>query len=250
MTKIIGVIPARYASTRLPGKPLADICGKPMIQHVYERCKKSSLLTDLIVATDDNRIKEAVEGFGGKVLMTSPEHCCGTDRIAEVAEILNLSDDDIILNIQGDEPLIEVDIIDRIIKGLADNNVYMATAATKSEDLAELEDKHTSKVVFDKDNFALYFSRSPIPFTKKQEHKIDNYIQIGIYGFRKDFLMKFSKLPKSKLELAESLEHLRALENGHKIKVVEVDFKGIGVDTPADLEKARELVNKEQENRE
>jgi 3-deoxy-manno-octulosonate cytidylyltransferase (CMP-KDO synthetase) len=246
MVRIIGVIPARYSSTRLPGKPLADICGKPMIQHVYERCKKSTLLTDLIVATDDNRIKEVTESFGGKAIMTSPDHCCGSDRVREIASKLNLENDDIVLNIQGDEPLIESHIIDSIIQGIKNHpEVHMVTAASKTNNKEEIEDENTSKVVLDKDNYALYFSRHPVPFIKKQEHDTHAYIQIGIYGFRKHFLDKFSSLPKTRLELAESLEHLRALEHGHKIKVVEVDFKGLGVDTIADLEKVKNLIRKQ-----
>jgi 3-deoxy-manno-octulosonate cytidylyltransferase (CMP-KDO synthetase) len=236
--KIIGIIPARYSATRLPGKPLADICGKPLIQYVYEQAKKSGLLEDVIVATDDERILEAVEEFGGKAVMTSPSHPSGTDRCAEVARQI---DCDFVINIQGDEPLIPPEVIDKVAEALmeSDEEIPMTSAATIANE-EERENSNVVKVVTDQKGIALYFSRSPIPFYRNQVAPTLRHI--GIYGYRKDFLLKFVSLPQTPLEKTESLEQLRALEHGFKIRIVLVDYSPVGVDTPEDLERVRKLL--------
>ena len=236
--KIIGIIPARYSATRLPGKPLADICGKPLIQYVYEQARKSGLLEDVIVATDDERIWEAVEEFGGKAVMTSPTHPSGTDRCAEVARQI---DCDFVINIQGDEPLIPPEVIDKVAEALreSDEEIPMTSAATLANK-EERENSNVVKVVTDQKGIALYFSRSPIPFYRNQVAPTLRHI--GIYGYRKDFLLKFVSLPQTPLEKTESLEQLRALEHGFKIKIVLVDYSPVGVDTPEDLERVRKLL--------
>jgi len=236
---IMGVIPARYKSKRFPGKVLADISGKPMIQHVYERSKKSKLLNDVIVATDDTRIKRAVEKFNGNVVMTSKKHKSGSDRIAEVAKKLNA---DIIVNIQGDEPLINPKMIDQVVTPLLhDSNIYMSTLIRKITDPKDIKNPNIVKVVVDKNNFALYFSRSMIPYQDVSESS-GAYKHIGIYAYRKDFLLKFSKMKQSKLEKIEKLEQLRVLENGYKIKVVETNYNTISVDTPKDIKKVERTI--------
>jgi len=236
--KIVGIIPARYSATRLPGKPLADICGKPLIQYVYEQARKSKLLEDVIVATDDERILEAVEKFGGKAVMTSPTHPSGTDRCAEVARKI---DCDFVINIQGDEPLIPPEVIDKVAEALmeSDEEIPMTSAATLANK-EERENSNVVKVVTDQKGIALYFSRSPIPFYRNPVAPTLRHI--GIYGYRKDFLLKFVSLPQTPLEKTESLEQLRALENGFRIKIVLVDYSPVGVDTPEDLERVRKLL--------
>jgi 3-deoxy-manno-octulosonate cytidylyltransferase (CMP-KDO synthetase) len=236
--KIVGIIPARYSATRLPGKPLADICGKPLIQYVYEQARKSKLLEDVIVATDDERILEAVEKFGGKAVMTSPYHPSGTDRCAEVARKI---DCDFVINIQGDEPLIPPEVIDKVAEALkeSDEETPMTSAATIANE-EERENSNVVKVVTDQKGIALYFSRSPIPFYRNPVAPTLRHI--GIYGYRKDFLLKFVSLPQTPLEKTESLEQLRALENGFRIKIVLVDYSPVGVDTPEDLERVRRLL--------
>lgn len=236
--KIVAIIPARYASTRLKGKALVDIAGRPMIQHVYERTKKSGLINDVIVATDDKTIFDAVKGFNGKAAMTSSEHKTGTDRIAEAA---NNIDADIIVNVQGDEPLIEPDMLDEAIKPLLrDTAILISTLKTKITDEKEVINPNVVKVVTDKNGFALYFSRLPIPFVREQGQGGNiHYKHIGLYVYRKDFLLKFAKMKPTPLEQAEKLEQLRALENGYKIKVVETRYNSIGVDTKDDLERVR-----------
>ena len=236
--RIIGIIPARYSATRLPGKPLADICGKPLIQYVYEQAKKAKLLEDVIVATDDERILKAVEKFGGKAVMTSPSHPSGTDRCAEVARKI---DCDFVINIQGDEPLIPPEVIDKVAEALMEssNEVPMTSAATIASE-EERENSNVVKVVVDEKAIALYFSRSPIPFYRNPIAPTLRHI--GIYGYRKDFLLKFVSLPQTPLEKTESLEQLRALEHSFKIKIVLVDYSPVGVDTPEDLERVRKLL--------
>ena len=235
--KIIAVIPARYKSTRLEGKPLADIDGKPMIQHVYERASKSNKLDDIIVATDDKRIIDIVNRFGGKAELTSELHPSGSDRVAEVAEKL---DADIIVNVQGDEPFINPEMIDEVIDPFKDTSLVMATLMHEVLDEKDFENPNVVKVVVDKDGFALYFSRSLIPYPR---NKIDFHVyeHIGLYAYRKDFLLKFTKLSPTPLEKIESLEQLRVLENGFKIKVIltEKEYIPLSVDTQEDLEKAR-----------
>ncbi len=245
---ITAVIPARYASTRFPGKALAEIGTKPMIQHVYERTARASLVDHVIVATDDERIQQAVTGFGGDCRMTRAEHETGTDRLAEVAAGL---DADIIVNVQGDEPLIEPDMIDQAIRPFLDDpGLRMGTLKTRIRCLHDFLSPNAVKVVTDRDNNALYFSRSPLPFFRdkwtdlKDESfssgKLLCHKHVGLYVYRKDFLIEFSAMSPTFLEVSEKLEQLRALENGVAIRVVETEFESIGVDTPDDLAKAKE----------
>ncbi|MEW6619309.1 MAG: 3-deoxy-manno-octulosonate cytidylyltransferase [bacterium] len=237
--KIVGIIPARFSSTRFPGKPLAKILDKPMIQWVYEGAKKSKTLEALIVATDSQQIYDRVKNFGGEVFLTLREHQSGTSRVAEVAEQLDV---EIVVNVQGDEPLISPSAIDEAVKPLlTDPTIYMTTLKHKVTDQTELSNPNVVKIVTDKDDFALYFSRSPIPFFRHQFH-YENYKHIGLYVYRKDFLLKLVQLPATPLEQTEGLEQLRVLENGYKIKVVETEYLSIGVDTEDDLEKVRKQV--------
>ena len=238
--KIVVIIPARYNSTRFEGKPLAEINGKPMIYHVYQRSKMAKCVDDVIVATDDERIKNVVEEFNGKVVMTSNEHKSGTDRIAEVARNI---DADIIVNVQGDEPLIEPKAIEQAIMPLIDDeNVMMCTLMTKITNEAEYGDPNIVKVVTDNKGFALYFSRSLIPYPREKE-RLKIYKHIGIYVYRKDFLLEFANLQPTQLEQIECLEQLRVLENGFKIKVIETNYDSISVDTPRDLEIVQNIMN-------
>lgn len=231
---ILCVIPARYSSTRLPGKPLAIIAGKPMIQHVYERASQAALPAKVIVATDHELVQQAVEQFGGNVVMTSPHHPTGTDRLAEVAEKYPYAD--VIINVQGDEPLIAPQIIDSLAAVFADKELQMATLMTDMEE-KEYHLPSVVKVVTDLEGYALYFSRSLIPYPRKKLPDFKVYKHIGIYAYRRDFLLKYAKLAPTPLEQAESLEQLRALEHGYRIKVLHTQFKSIGVDTPQDLER-------------
>jgi len=240
MSKIIGIIPARWGSTRLEGKALADIAGKPMIQHVYERAKEVPSIGRVIVATDDKRIVEAVEAFGGEVQMTRADHPCGTDRIAEVAQALEC---DIIVNIQGDEPLIRSQNIETAIAPLlVDETIPMGTLCVKICDDEELNDPSVVKVVTDNQGFALYFSRYPIPYNRDNKKDVEYYRHVGLYVYRKDFLLKFSQLPPTPLEKAECLEQLRALEYNNRIMVSEVSEAATGIDTPEQLEQVRRLL--------
>lgn len=232
--KIIGVIPARYGSTRFPGKPLVLISGKPMIQHVYERVLKSKLLNYVIVATEDKRIYDVVKGFGGNVVMTSKHHKSGTDRIGEVVKKVKC---DIVVNIQGDEPFIDPRNIDKAIEPLIkDKTVNVSTLCCKISDKSEITDSNVVKVIFDKNNFALYFSRLPVSYLKNGR-KTNYYKHIGLYVFRKRFLLKFIKTKQSRLEKKEKLEQLRIFEMGKKIKVVITKKDSIAIDTKKDLEK-------------
>ncbi|OIO39298.1 MAG: 3-deoxy-manno-octulosonate cytidylyltransferase [Candidatus Omnitrophica bacterium CG1_02_49_10] len=236
----VGIIPARYDSTRLPGKMLADIAGKPMIQHVYERAKAARLLDDLYVACDDDRVMEAVKSFGGKAVLTSKGHSSGTDRLTEVA---NPIDARVIINIQGDEPLIHPTMIDGLVEAMnKDKGITIATVIKETLDRGVLDNPDTVKVVIDKDGYALYFSRSPIPAVRSASNTAKFYKHIGIYGYTKDFLFTFTNLPPSPLEKSESLEQLRALENGYRIKTIETKFDTISVDTERDLEKVRKVL--------
>ncbi|MDE3057273.1 MAG: 3-deoxy-manno-octulosonate cytidylyltransferase [Bacteroidota bacterium] len=244
--KIVGIIPSRYASTRLPAKSLADICGKPMVQHVYERAKQSLLLTDVIVATDDGRIESAVKRFGGNVVMTPTTIRSGSDRIAYAAQSISA---DIIVNIQGDEPLIEPRMIDQTISILLDDaGAVVSTAVKRIVEGEDVFNPNIVKVVFDKNNYALYFSRSPIPYVRDEKHGVnwvDNvtfYKHFGIYVYRTEFLKKFSSFEPTMLERSEKLEQLRILENGFHIKVAVTEFDSVAVDTPEDLERVREKV--------
>ena len=230
--KVLCIIPARYASTRLPGKPLRDIAGKPMIVRVYERALRARLVQDVVVATDDERIRAAVEAHGGRAVMTRADHATGTDRLAEVAA--RMTDYDLIINVQGDEPLIEPSVIDALVEPfLADETLTMATAKTEIMDGAEQENPNNVKVITDKSGNALYFSRARIPYARVPGAKV--YKHIGIYAYRRDFLLAYARMAQTPLELSESLEQLRALENGHRIRVIETDAVFIGVDTEEDL---------------
>ena len=238
---ILCVIPARYSSTRLPGKPLAMIAGKPMIQHVYERASRAQRPKKVLVATDHPLVYEAVEGFGGRAIMTSPHHPTGTDRLAEVAE--KFPEVDLIINVQGDEPLIPPEIIDDLAQAFDQNqDLQMATLMTEMDE-SEYNAPSAVKVVTDLEGYALYFSRSLLPFPRS-DAGIPVYKHIGIYAYRRDFLLKFAKLSPTPLEETESLEQLRALEHGYKIKVLKTDFKSIGVDTMEDLEKVNVLLRR------
>jgi 3-deoxy-manno-octulosonate cytidylyltransferase (CMP-KDO synthetase) len=242
--KIIGIIPARFASTRFPGKPLALIAGKPLIQHVVEQCQKATFLREVIVATDDTRIWEVAQNFC-RVEMTRPEHPSGSDRIAEVAE---RCDGDAVLNIQGDEPLIDPNVIDAVAKALAQNE--MSTAATPIRNPAEYDNPNVVKVVVNTAGRALYFSRRTIPYLREAaSHPVPEQLaafsflkHLGISGYRRETLLRLVKFPVSPLENAEKLEQLRALENGIGIAVVKVDYDSIGVDLPEDVARVEKIL--------
>ncbi|BDF78830.1 3-deoxy-manno-octulosonate cytidylyltransferase [Pyramidobacter piscolens] len=238
--KTIGIIPARWASSRLPGKPLADLCGKPVIQHVYERCLKARSLAQVIVATDDERIMSAVAAFGGRAVMTSSHHPNGTSRVAEVAARVEC---DYVVNIQGDEPLIDPRVIDQLAGVLLHADAPMATLSAPFSSAEEAADPNNVKVVVDRKGRALYFSRSVIPFARCGTPVV--YKHIGIYGYRKDFLPVYSRLAETPLAEAESLEQLRALEHGYDIAVAVSAYpdRGVGINTPHDLELARKLMS-------
>jgi len=244
MEKAIVVIPARYGSTRLPGKMLAEIDGKPLVQHAYDRASRSRLASDCLVATDDERIKQACEQFGARVMMTSPSHNSGTDRMAEVAA---KTDADIYINVQGDEPLIDPEAVDLLIKMMRDDaSIKMGTLKRPFERYEDFINPEKARVVCDENDFALYFSRAPIPYLTREEFDRSDgrrpaFKHIGIYSFRREFLIEFSKMPPSTLEKAERLEQLRALEAGVKIKVPTTDYQSISVETQADLERVRAL---------
>lgn len=241
MRKIIAIIPARYSSSRFPGKPLAKIKNKPMIQWVYETVSKIDEIDKVYVATDDIRISECIESFNGNYIMTSDKHNSGSDRIAECAVKLGIHDDDIILNIQGDEPMIKEEMIKELINAFDDENVYMATLKKETSDENEVNDTNVVKVITDINNNAIYFSRSTIPNNRESIDSVKYFKHIGIYGYKKSFLIKFTKLKESNLELLEKLEQLRAIENGFKIRVLETQYQTIGVDLPEHIE----LVEKE-----
>ena len=239
---VIGVIPARYSSVRFEAKVLADLFGKPVIQHVWENALRAKTLNSLIVACDDERVYKAVNDFGGKAVLTAKEHASGTDRIAEaVADI----DAKVVINIQGDEPLIHPSMIDDVAYCLLNNSgTTMATLMKRIDHEEEISDANVVKVVVDKKGNALYFSRCPIPFVREEEPGMRvHYKHIGLYGYTKDFLFTYKNLPPSKLEKLEKLEQLRVLENGYSIKVIETKYETIGVDTRNDLEKVKQYLN-------
>ncbi|HWB65183.1 MAG TPA: 3-deoxy-manno-octulosonate cytidylyltransferase [Chitinophagales bacterium] len=261
--KVIGIIPSRYGSTRFPGKPLADMMGKTMIRRVYERAIKAKMLDWLVVATDDERIMHEVKNFGGRAVMTSPEHLNGTERCAEVAEQFNA---EVVINVQGDEPFIDPAQID-LLANLFKNNIEIATLIKEQPLNEELQNPARVKVVVNKNMEALYFSRSLIPFlrdhphfsihgfnankNKALQHELNGtavkhifYKHIGIYGYRKDVLRQIVKLAPSPLEEAENLEQLRWLENGYKIKCAVTDYDPVSIDTPDDLQVALKSVKK------
>ena len=232
--KVLCVIPARYASTRLPGKPLALIAGKPMIQHVYERACHAVMPQEVVVATDSKIVADAVKEFGGKVMMTSPDHPSGTDRLAEVA--LSYPDIDVIVNVQGDEPMIPPEVIDRLAQAFADDNdLNMATLKTLMGE-EDYNNPNAVKVVTDQNGYALYFSRSLLPYPRNRKVDFKVYKHVGIYAYRRSFLLSYAAYEPTPLEQIEGLEQLRVLENGQRIKVLESKFQGIGIDTQEDLD--------------
>lgn len=242
---VLGVIPARLASTRLPEKPLAEICGKYLVQRTYESASKSKLIDDLIIAIDDEKVEQACKSFGAKTIMTPKDIKSGSDRLAYVANILTKAD--IIVNIQGDEPFIPGEMIDQGIEPLLfDNSIQVSTLAKRISNEEDYLNPSCVKVVFDNNNDALYFSRSPIPFYRDKKFNPEDpdflppYKHIGLYIYRREVLLKFSRLPEGALERLEKLEQLRLLENQIKIRVVETNLDSIAVDTPEDLQKAIE----------
>lgn len=259
-TKVTAIIPARYGSTRLPAKLLLDLAGKAIIQHVYERTCQAKLIDQVIIATDDSRIETVVKSFGGNVVMTSDKHETGTDRIAEVAQTLN---SEIIVNVQGDEPLIDPNTIDQAITPLLeDKDLMMSTTCEPIANWADVFNPNVVKVVINNQNEALYFSRAPIPFPRfaalgqgcfepqkmllemqnNNAEAGDYFKHTGLYIYRREFLLNFTSWPRSPLEKVESLEQLRALQMGYRIRVIKVEKKSIGIDTLADLEKARKIL--------
>ncbi len=234
-TRTVAVIPARYGSTRFPGKVLAELCGKPMIQWVYEKAA-ASIADEVIIATDELKVAKVVEGFGGMAVMTSPNHPSGTDRISEAVQGL---DCDIIINVQGDEPLIPTSVIDGLIRKMQeDASIEMGTVAVPRLRSEIENDPNKVKVVFDERNFALYFSRSMMPYLREGGKDTETYLHWGIYAYRRETLHRFVRLPEGRLESCEKLEQLRALENGIRIYVMLSDLESIGVDTPEDLKRA------------
>jgi len=238
--KILGVIPARFASTRFPGKVLAQISSKTMLQHVYERCAQARYLTSTTIATDDDRVYSVAKGFGARVRMTRSDHRSGSDRVAEVASAETA---EMVVNIQGDEPLIDPAAIDAAILPLVhDSEIVMGTLKKRIEDAREITDPNVVKVVTDRRGDAIYFSRCPIPYAGKTCVPGSSYFKhVGLYVYRRDFLLQYSALPVGPLEQAERLEQLRALENGYRIRVVETEYESLGVDTPEDLERVSRL---------
>lgn len=247
--KVYAIIPARFASTRLPGKPLVDLAGKTMIQRVYEQAEKAKLVNEVIVATDDSRIGKAVNGFNGRVVMTPENIQSGSDRIAFVAKTLN--DAEIVVNIQGDEPLVSPEMIDEAIFPLLhDNSIEVATLVKVITDERDLKNPNIPKVILDKDGYAIYFSRSPIPYFRETENHDEwlkshsYYKHIGLYVFRKKFLLMFTSWSESLLERAEKLEQLRIIENGYKIKAIITKYDSIPVDTPQDVERVKLILER------
>jgi len=238
--KIAAIIPARYESTRFRGKPLAPICGRPMIQWVYEAARQCDFIDQVFVATDNDEIRSAAEAFGARVCMTAATHATGTDRVAEAAEAL---DTRLVVNLQGDEPLITPEAIRQAVTPLLeDRSLVLSTLKTRITDGSDLGSPHVVKVVTDAKDFALYFSRAPIPFMSNQQRAAAAYRHIGLYVFRKEFLRTFTLLARTMLEQSENLEQLRALEHGYRIKVPTTSYQPIGVDTPDDLVRVENIL--------
>jgi 3-deoxy-manno-octulosonate cytidylyltransferase (CMP-KDO synthetase) len=245
--KVVAVIPARYHSNRFEGKPLALIHGKPMIQHVVERANRVALLSKVAVATDDERIADTVRGFGGNVVMTRRDHASGTDRLAEAAELLDISESDVVVNIQGDQPLFEERVIEQVARPLLeDPALHMSTLIYKIVRPEEIDDSNHVKTVFDCHGNALYFSRASIPFQRNPEEKEKPtyFKHLGFYAYRKGFLLTFVGLPAGEWERFEKLEQLRALEYGYTIRVVLTQYDSIEVDTPQDVARVEDLLRK------
>ncbi|MHB9096344.1 MAG: 3-deoxy-manno-octulosonate cytidylyltransferase [Syntrophales bacterium] len=245
--QVVCIIPSRYESSRFPGKPLADLCGRPMIQHVYERVLRAKSVSFAAIATDDERIFQAVQAFGGRAVMTSPRHRSGTDRIAEAADRLALGEDAIVVNIQGDQPLFEPSQVDEVAAPLIEDPfIPMSTLIYRIIRDEEITHPNAVKVVFDHRFFALYFSRATIPFVRDRDKQAVYYKHHGIYAYRRAFLRTFTALPEGVLERLEALEQLRALEHGHRIRVVITPHDSVEVDTPAELERVRRLITGEE----
>lgn len=249
MSKTVLVIPARYASTRLPGKPLRQIAGKPMIQHVFERAKEAAKVLDfdeIIIATDDERIQATCKSFGATVCMTSSKHETGSDRLAEVVNIQGWSDDTIVVNLQGDEPLTPISILKQVAENLANNpDASIATLSTPLKSIEEYNDLNVVKVVTDKHGMALYFSRAPIPFQREDDVAVEGFARrhIGIYAYRASYLKEFAKMDACEIEKLEKLEQLRAMWHGAKIHVeIATELLGHGVDTEADLKAVERIL--------
>jgi len=237
------IIPSRYGSSRFDGKPLSRIMGKPMIQHVYERCKKAENIDAVIVATDDKRITDAVLSFGGKAVMTSDDNRSGTDRVAETAEMVGLDDNEIIINIQGDQPLISPQCLQEVVRPFqSEMHISMTTLAYEIVREEEITNPKDVKVTFDNSGFALYFSRSPIPFDRDGGSTFPVYKHLGVYAYTYRFLKQFRALKEGRLESIERLEQLRALEHGHKIKIVVTEHDSPEVDYPGDIPRIEELL--------
>ena len=242
--KVLTVIPARFASTRFPGKIIAPLAGKPLVLHTYERALKARLVSDVVIATDAEEVVQALRPFGVNIVMTRSDHPSGTDRIAEVAAN---TDADIIVNVQGDEPLIDPDTIDATIRPLLDEpGVSMATVRHLLTDPAQIADPNIVKVIVDASGHAIYFSRTPIPYIREEADRAANpacyWQHIGLYVYRRDFLLQYARMPQSPLERLEKLEQLRAIEGGHTIAVVDTQHPCVGVDTPEDLELVRSML--------
>jgi 3-deoxy-manno-octulosonate cytidylyltransferase (CMP-KDO synthetase) len=244
--KTVAFIPARYKSNRFPGKPLAHIAGKPMIQRVYECAAACPELSGVCVATDDERIAACVHDFGGNAVMTEKSHRSGTDRVSEAAFTMGLENDDLVVNIQGDQPFFHPSQITRLVSPFAkDESISMTTLKYKIKKKSEIKNPNHVKVVTDAKGFGLYFSRSPIPFYRNTASRGDYFKHLGLYAFRMGFLLRFARLSEGVLESAEKLEQLRALENGIKIKVVETPFDSIEVDIPEDIKRVEKMLLKQ-----
>ena len=241
--KSVVIIPARYQSTRFEGKPLATICGKPMIQRVFENSIKAEKISRVVVATDDDRIAKAVRAFGGEVIMTSDQNRSGTDRVAEAAEKMGLSSKDIVVNVQGDQPLIDPRCLNEVVRPFSDDpEITMSTLAFKIVNQEEITDPKHVKVTFDQKGFALYFSRSPIPFGRDRSIDFGTYKHLGIYAYTKQYFDIFRNLPEGRLEQIEKLEQLRALEHGHKIMVILTENDSPEVDHVEDIERIEKIL--------
>jgi 3-deoxy-manno-octulosonate cytidylyltransferase (CMP-KDO synthetase) len=244
--KIVAIIPSRYDSTRFAGKPLALIAGKPMIERVYARAKKVERITDVVVATDDQRIYDAVRGFEGKAVMTGKESRTGTDRVAEAADLMGLGHDDIVVNIQGDQPCIVSQHLDDVLNPFMNGlDLEMSTLAFKIVNTEEIASPKDCKVTFDKYGYALYFSRSPIPCARDADTVFDTYKHLGIYAYTRRFLEVFRKLPEGRLESIEKLEQLRVLENGYRIFVETTQYDSPEVDLPEDIPRIEKMIGNE-----
>lgn len=239
--KVVAVIPARYGSTRFPGKALAAIAGKPMVQHVFERARGAQRVSRVVIATDDERILQAVAGFGGEAMMTRGDHRSGTERVAEVAAHMEA---EVYVNVQGDEPLVEPAAIDALVAAMDEESVSVATLCTPITEPGDIMDPNVVKVVTDFEGNALYFSRAPVPWVRdeKQAVGMQHRKHLGLYAYRRAALLEFPTLPPGELEKLEQLEQLRLLENGYKIRVVETEFDSIGVDVPADAARVEQIL--------